>query len=441
MKKKICIANEFVEYLFSSRMNLLGYRLYLTTLAGISFSRHSVLDGVDHFVSKDNRTFSVRSINELSKLMNYKGKIHSFIKQQSAINVQTTRGLIIALKNAVIEWITPEEHNKRVKHTNLISEFSYPVKQDSEELHQSGNVEITVNYDTKPFLYGLTGNYVELPYDILMKCTSVSQIKLYCIALIDKFKNGSKQGFYPVDIIKHLFDFSSKTYDKICEISKRLKSVAKLIEQNTGVKIIVDMLKDCMKGNQITHFRFRNLSSRYLLTEEESQPVIKEVMPEPPIQEPSQTVAPQELPPQSIQDPVAIESDDHWINVINNVIPDDKPVLPVLPVVTGSIRNKVNHIAKFVKKTLSGGDNQQIKHRPTRPVLLKRPHVVSGSHEEGEWARQNKSKLIYYREELKRFDSKLELKKEDLQLIVNYCRKIGDTSTQERFEFLILQSG
>ncbi|EPT3192376.1 replication initiation protein, partial [Yersinia enterocolitica] len=77
----------------------------------------------------------------------------------------------------------------------------------------------------------------------------------------------------------------------------------------------------------------------------------------------------------------------------------------------------------------------------TRPVLLKRPHVVSGSHEEGEWARQNKSKLIYYREELKRFDSKLELKKEDLQLIVNYCRKIGDTSTQERFEFLILQSG
>ncbi|MHC6758184.1 replication initiation protein [Yersinia ruckeri] len=439
MNKTIRIANEFVEYLFSSRMNLIGYRLYLTTLAGITFRRHSVLDGVDHFVSKKNRTFSARSVNELGKLMNYKGKIHSFIKQQSAINVQTTRGLIIALKSAVIEWITPEEDIKRVKHTNLISEFSYPVKADSEEFHQSGNIEITVNYDTKPFLYGLTGNYVELPYDILMKCTSVSQIKLFCIALRDKFKTGSKQGFYSVDIIKDFFNFSSKTYDQICEISKRLKSLAKLIEQNTGVKITIELLKDCMKGNQITHFRFRNLSRRNPATEEEVLPLMEEVIEsEAEAEQPPQQVSSQELPPEAIPKPMAVEPDVQWINTVNSTITDDKPLAPVF---SGSIRNKVNHIARLVKNTLTGTDNDPKRFRPERPALLKRPHVVSGSHEEGEWARTNRSKLIYYREELKRFDSRLELKREDLQLIVNYCRKIGDTRTQERFEYLISQSG
>ncbi|WP_063657709.1 replication initiation protein [Candidatus Arsenophonus triatominarum] len=66
------------------------------------------------------------------------------------------------------------------------------------------------------------------------------------------------------------------------------------------------------------------------------------------------------------------------------------------------------------------------KTKPTRPRLAKRPHVKSGSHDEGEWMKKNTEILYQYEKDLKKYDPTLRLTMPDLRRAVEcskYCKR------------------
>ncbi|WP_063657612.1 replication initiation protein [Candidatus Arsenophonus triatominarum] len=65
--------------------------------------------------------------------------------------------------------------------------------------------------------------------------------------------------------------------------------------------------------------------------------------------------------------------------------------------------------------------------KPKRPRLAKRPHVKTGSHDEGEWMKKNAAILYQYEKDLKKYDpSSLSLTMPDLRRAVEcskYCKQ------------------
>ena len=73
--------------------------------------------------------------------------------------------------------------------------------------------------------------------------------------------------------------------------------------------------------------------------------------------------------------------------------------------------------------------------RPIRPRLYRRPKVLKGSHEEGEWMRKNLSLLLSYKDELKKYDAFEKLDIKDLERIAEYSsifdREIHESALKE----------
>ena len=73
--------------------------------------------------------------------------------------------------------------------------------------------------------------------------------------------------------------------------------------------------------------------------------------------------------------------------------------------------------------------------KPIRPRLYRRPKVLKGSHEEGEWMRKNLSLLLSYRDELKKYDAFEKLDIKDLERIAEYSsisdREIHESALEE----------
>ena len=73
--------------------------------------------------------------------------------------------------------------------------------------------------------------------------------------------------------------------------------------------------------------------------------------------------------------------------------------------------------------------------KPIRPRLYRRPKVLKGSHEEGEWMRKNLSLLLSYRDELKKYDAFEKLDIKDLERIAEYSsifdREIHESALKE----------
>ncbi|HGJ5890460.1 MAG TPA: replication initiation protein [Arsenophonus apicola] len=64
--------------------------------------------------------------------------------------------------------------------------------------------------------------------------------------------------------------------------------------------------------------------------------------------------------------------------------------------------------------------------QPKRPRLAKRPHVKSGSHDEGQWMKKNAEILYQYEKDLKKYDPTLRLTMPDLRRAVEcskYCKQ------------------
>lgn len=74
---------------------------------------------------------------------------------------------------------------------------------------------------------------------------------------------------------------------------------------------------------------------------------------------------------------------------------------------------------------------------PDRPRLSKRPSVINDSHEHGQWARSNITKLETYRNELRKFDDTLDLKIEDMRRLVDYFAIIGDSESRDKYQGLV----
>lgn len=69
--------------------------------------------------------------------------------------------------------------------------------------------------------------------------------------------------------------------------------------------------------------------------------------------------------------------------------------------------------------------------KPVRPRLKRRPKVVKGSHEEGNWMRKNLTLLLNYEKALKEYDNKARLDIKDIERIIEYS-SICDYVTHER---------
>ena len=73
--------------------------------------------------------------------------------------------------------------------------------------------------------------------------------------------------------------------------------------------------------------------------------------------------------------------------------------------------------------------------KPIRPRLYRRPKVLKGSHEEGEWMRKNLFLLLSYKDELKKYDAFEKLDIKDLERIAEYSsifdREIHESALKE----------
>ena len=76
--------------------------------------------------------------------------------------------------------------------------------------------------------------------------------------------------------------------------------------------------------------------------------------------------------------------------------------------------------------------------KPIRPKLLRRPNVIVGSHEEGEWQRKNLKTLSQYSKDLILWDPSSKLTMSDLRKIVSYS-KIFDPILYEKMNLELLK--
>ena len=90
-------------------------------------------------------------------------------------------------------------------------------------------------------------------------------------------------------------------------------------------------------------------------------------------------------------------------------------------------KGKATHSVEFVYVV-----EEATSIKPLRPRLFRRPKVLPGSHEEGEWMKKNLRLLVDYQIQLEKYDSNIKVEISDLRKMVNYADKTGQTSLYER---------
>lgn len=73
--------------------------------------------------------------------------------------------------------------------------------------------------------------------------------------------------------------------------------------------------------------------------------------------------------------------------------------------------------------------------KPVRPRLKNRPHVVKGSHIEGEWAKHNLRLLTQYELDLQNYDYSLRLETADIKKCLQYATILGDDLAKKHFSY------
>ncbi|WGM03791.1 replication initiation protein [Arsenophonus nasoniae] len=81
------------------------------------------------------------------------------------------------------------------------------------------------------------------------------------------------------------------------------------------------------------------------------------------------------------------------------------------------------------------------KTKPIRPRLAKRPHVKSGSHDEGEWMKKNAEILYQYEKDLKKYDNTLRLTMPDLRRAVECSKFCKQNWHEEKKRELAIREG
>ncbi|MFQ3174120.1 MAG: hypothetical protein ACI8W0_001230 [Flavobacterium sp.] len=82
----------------------------------------------------------------------------------------------------------------------------------------------------------------------------------------------------------------------------------------------------------------------------------------------------------------------------------------------------IDEMQKVTKAFGSGEAIELTNAKPSRPRLLRRPKVKAGSHEEGEWQRENLKLLSNYLQSLKAWDKVAKLTIPDLSKLVSYSK-------------------
>lgn len=101
---------------------------------------------------------------------------------------------------------------------------------------------------------------------------------------------------------------------------------------------------------------------------------------------------------------------------------------------------KKGHTVKAMSFTYID-EEAPIEHKPIRPKLLRRPRVVTGTHEDGEWKRKNIKLLLDYEAALKAYDPQLGLSLADLKKLFEYNKALGDKFECERLQGIINERG